>query len=207
MARENDRRFTNSEEQLFDKLEAVINKTVEQVCEKQIPAGTEEPALSSRIAQAIETELQHHSVEVDGMRVEVATQDVPSHGPNTLERKTGVDLYVSVIRHDDDEVVSKGILVQSKRGGSLRQDHRRLRNQSTRMRTRSEESYVIIFDEDNAVAVPAKRSCYPKLPHDFRHDEISIGELIVDGLRCSRGDENIGRNPELPRPRSMSDIM
>lgn len=207
MARENDRRFSESEEQLFEKLEAVINKTVKQVCENQIPARTEEPALSSRIAQAIETELEHHPVEVDGMRVEVATQDVPSHGPNTLERKTGIDLYVSVIRHDEDEAVSKGILVQSKQGRSIQRDHKRLRNQSNRMSTRSEESYVVIFDDDNAFAIPAKRSCYPKLPDDFRRDEISIGELLADGFRCSRGDENIGRDPEIPRPQPMRDIM
>jgi hypothetical protein len=141
------------------------------------------------------------------MRVEVATYDVPSHGPHTLERETGVDLYVSVIRHDEDDTVSKGILVQSKRARSLRRDHKRLRNQSNRMRDRSEESYVVIFDDDNAVAVPATRSCYPKLPNDFRRDEISIGELVADSFRCSRGDQDIGRDPDTRRPQSMNDIM
>ena len=75
------------------------------------------------------------------------------------------------------------------------------------MSTRSEELYVVIFDDDNAFAIPAKRSCYPKLPDDFRRDEISIGELLADGFRCSRGDENIGRDPEIPRPQPMRDIM
>jgi hypothetical protein len=77
-------------------------------------AGTEEPELTSRLGEAIESELRHHPLEEGRMRVEVATQDIPSRGPGSLERKTGVDLYISIIREDTDETVSKGIIIQSK---------------------------------------------------------------------------------------------
>jgi hypothetical protein len=151
-----DRRFTRQENDLFDDLEYHINRATQKVCDDHIPTDTEEPDLTARIAQAIETELQHQRLRVGDMEVRVDSHSIPSHGPGALERKSGVDLYISVIRDDGDgEKVSKGIILQSKQARALGRNHKELRNQAGRMMPRSNESYVVVFDQNSAVAVQA----------------------------------------------------
>ncbi len=206
-----DRPFDPREEELLNSLQRAIDKAVARVCARHVGDeprdGEEEPALSARIAEAIEAELEHNPMEVDGMRVEVTTRNVRSHGHRSDERRTGVDLLISVVRYDDDQPVSKGLLAQSKLSVALGDDRRRLRNQANRMSTRTNESYVIIIYDDDAVAVPAERARYPKLPSDFERDAMSLGTLIADGLRCVRGDKRIGRDPSVPVRHGLNEVM
>jgi hypothetical protein len=73
------------------------------------------------------------------------------------------------------------------------------------MTRRSNESYVVVFEQNSAVAVQARRATYPKLPGDFTtRDAISVGKLISDAFRCRRGDPRIGMDPDIPRRDAMS---
>src|SRR5207249_5012142 len=109
-------------------------------------------------------------------------------------------LYIAVVRRDPDKPVSKGMLVQSKREDRLErgpEGHKDLRAQAGKMRRRTKESYVGVYQEDGVIAVPANRATYPRLPKDFTSEGVSLGQLVADGLRCRRGDPERGPDPSL----------
>jgi hypothetical protein len=111
-----------------------------------------------------------------------------------MESKIGADLYISLTRLDVDDPISKGVLIQAKRRNSLlRADaRRRLRNQIARMRRRSKtDAYVWVFDDEGVTCVEAPKSSDPSLT--WIVNPMTVGELIVEGLRCNRGDRAIGR--------------
>jgi hypothetical protein len=58
-----------------------------------VPAETlsEMARVTARLAQAIESELRHQTIEVDGLRLEVFTQDLPDRGSGSMESKVGAD--------------------------------------------------------------------------------------------------------------------
>lgn len=198
-----DRAFSDREI-LLGKLEKVINQTVIAVCSDHYKAYTEEPPLTTRIAQAIENKLRQHPLAIGGFRLEVATQNAPDR-TNATRRIIGADLYISVIRRDLDSSVSAGILVQSNLDRSLTRDKKRFRNQATRMQGRSTESWIL--EPADLSVFPAKRACYPILPRDFLKHRLAVGSLIADGLRSYRGDQKIGRCLDLPSPESIDRIL
>jgi hypothetical protein len=201
------RAITPQEEKLFTRLRFVVDHRVKQVLKDNYRAQTQEPALTASVAQAIMTELTHHPVVVDGLRLDVWLQNVPDRGANSMERRTGADLYISIVRNDLTAPVSKGILVQSKWDHSLARDKKALRNQSRKMLRRSPDSYVWIYGEDDVFAVQAKRATYPKLPRNFLLGSMSVGDLIATGLRCEVGDPNIGIDLSLPRVDSVNAVL
>jgi hypothetical protein len=51
-------------------------------------------------------------------------------------------------------------------------------------------SYVWIYEDHGIVSAKAPQSSAPILQR--LADASSVGELIADGLRCNKGDDNIG---------------
>jgi hypothetical protein len=202
-----DRQFSPEEERLLTRLEKVIDKVAGDVSKELIAEGVEEPDISARVAQAIQTELEHHRLTTRTMAAEVSAHSTTSRGKRSTEARAGIDLYLSILRYDDGKPFSKGILIQSKLGKTLRRDHKRLRNQCNRMIYRTDESFVLVFDEHGAHVIPAKRATYPELPLDFRREKFSLGKLIADGLRCQFGDRRWGRIARLPRPEGVRVVM
>lgn len=78
---------------------------------------------------------------------------------------------------------------------------RKLPSQITDMMARSDDVYVWLYGSADVVC--AKASDVMKVGVPFR--SFSVGELIVNGLRCSAGDRAIGRNLALPRGQAMRD--
>jgi hypothetical protein len=71
----------------------------------------------------------------------------------------------------------------------------------TEMIARSDDSYVWFYGADEVVCAKASDLMQDRMPlHSF-----SVGELIVNGLRCSLGDRGIGRNLDLKRADGMRD--
>jgi hypothetical protein len=99
------------------------------------------------------------------------------------------------------------MLIQAKWDDTLNQHKKDFRNQAIRMQRRSDESYVWVYGPQGVRVIPAKRAGYPQLPPDFMHDNMSVGELITDGLRCNAGDPRIGRDLNLPPAMSMNTVM
>ncbi|XIA62678.1 hypothetical protein ACFIOY_24705 [Bradyrhizobium sp. TZ2] len=114
-----------------------------------------------------------------------------------MEKDTGADLYVSVVRRDRQMPVSKGMLVQSKWDHTTRDP--RLRGQIDQMTDRTDASYVWVYGKSGVYC--AKASTLHPVPREI--DLKPIGELIADGLRCTAGDLKIGRDLSLPRAQGL----
>jgi hypothetical protein len=202
--------ITTTDTTFFDPLEELLRQLTERVDAVVDPIAREsyqldrhEEFTTSRLAQAVTSELRDAPITVPGLALEVHAEEFrPTH-----ERKIGADLYISVVRRDLDFTKSKGILVQAKRRISLLRDDesRRLGNQSKRMYRRSDDSYVWIYEQDGVTCTKAPRSSMPTLTRIT--NPMSVGELIADGLRCNLGDEDIGRDASAPTLEGISDVM
>lgn len=186
-------------EQLADRIDGVVNAIASESYQME---RHEEPT-TSRLTQAIVDAVRADPINVDGLTVEVHAEEFKP----AQERKTGADLYISLVRHDLEVPKSKGMLVQAKRRSSLHKsgESRRLGNQSKRMYRRSDHSYVWIYESTRVISAAAPQSNEPQLA--IITNPISVGTLIADGLRCNKGDEDIGRNRSLPLHEGMTAIM
>lgn len=189
------------EEQLLAEIQNLVDAAAQSVSEDHYDAPTQEPPLTARLAQAIELAIKQHPINVDGLTVEVATQDVPSLG-SKMEKQIGGDLYISLVRRDKETPVSKGMLVQAKWDHKLANDPL-LHRQATRMRNRTRESYIWSYGPHGVTSIHTG-AMIGATPIE---EPVSAGELIADGLRCRKGDPNIGRDLSLPRPRAMDAML
>lgn len=188
------------EEKFLAELALRIDRVVKRIAIRHYLSPTQEPQLTPRIAQAIEDELDHF--QRDGLRldVEITTQDIPDRG-NPAERHSGTDLYISIARLDLPIPISKGILIQAKWSDDLyvSEEHARLVEQCKKMRKRSRKaSFVWAFAPDGVRAVKVPRLGRPNLTRLYESSALTPGRLIADSLKCSEGDQSIGRDLSLP---------
>jgi hypothetical protein len=170
-------------------LAARIDKKVERISKHAHQMAKEENPTTSNIAQAVK-DIAEQYAEEQGVSLEVYVEEFPL----TQEAKSGADLYISIVIGDGRERISKGMLVQAKRLEKLKRkdERRRLRNQSNRMRNRMvDDSYVLGIDENGARCIKAPKSSDPKL-WDYPVNSFGMGELIADGIACERGDRRQG---------------
>jgi len=191
---------------MLDRLAVVIDGVVAQECAHHYHAHTQEHQFSSRLAQAIESELRHFPM--PGLDIEVVTRDFPDRGRGSMEKRSGADLYISLVRFDGEQPVSKGMLVQSKWDYALRHgsERRRLRDQSRNMLARTDASYVWVYEEAGVAVVPAIDAASLARPI-LRWPRRTIGELVAGGLRCTVGDRAIGRNLDQPLVTSLNTML
>jgi hypothetical protein len=104
-------------------MSVVIDGVVAQHCARHNPALTQEHQFTSGIAYAIERELERFPIA--GLNVAVHAQEFPDRGPGSLEKSSGADLYVSIVRLDGEAPISKGMLVQSKWDWTIRHESQR----------------------------------------------------------------------------------
>jgi len=189
--------ITTTDTTFFDPFEQLLQELTERIDTIATAIATEsrqfdrhEEFTTSRLAQAINDTLQHDPITVPGLALEVHAEEFTK----PAEKIAGADLYISLVRKDNDFPKAKGLLVQAKRRSSmLRSDEpRRLGNQCKRMNRRSKKgSYVWIYDDHGITSAKAPQSSEPILQR--LTDASSVGELIADGLRCNKGDEKIAR--------------
>ncbi|MVT55274.1 hypothetical protein GPL17_33110 [Bradyrhizobium yuanmingense] len=189
--------ITTTDTTFFDPFEQLLHDLTERIDAVATAIATESRQLdrheeftTSRLAQAINDALHHHPITAPGLALEVHAEEFTK----PAEKVAGADLYISLVRKDVEFPRSKGLLVQAKRRSSmLRSDEpRRLGNQCKRMNRRSKTgSYVWVYDAHGIVSAKAPQSSEPILQR--LTDASSVGELIADGLRCNKGDDNIGR--------------
>jgi hypothetical protein len=193
-------------EDALKKLSVVIDGLVAQQCAHHYEALTQEHQFTSGLARVIEMELERFPIE--GLNIQVHSREFPDRGPGSLEKPTGADLYISIVRLDTDIPISKGMLIQAKWDSSLRRpdERRKLRQQVDQMMHRSRTaSYVWVYEQGGAT-VTAARSLRRKLPARLP-SSMTVGELIAAGVRCNEGDYPIGRNTVLPPILSLNAIM
>ena len=187
----------------LDGLGKLIDGIVVQECVRHYDALTQEHQFTSKLAGAVERELA--GTRIDGCSVDVSLQDTPDKGPGSLERKIGADLYISVVLQSDDEEhpVSKGILVQAKWDRTLSIDGPDTRRQLSDMLHRSRASHVWVYSRSGVVSIPAADFMQGKTAEHVT----TPGQLIADGLKCTEGDQHIGRDLGKPLVQSLNEII
>jgi hypothetical protein len=181
---------------MFTEMETRINEIAAMIAEDHYDV-TQEPAFTSRLAQEIESELRRHPINKGNLRLEVATQDLADRGRGALEKIVGAGLYISLARRDLKPPVSKGMLMQAK--WDVTAKDRNLPSQMRDMMARSDDAYVWFYGSADVICAKASDVLNAGLP--IR--SVSVGELIVSGLRCSAGDRSMGRDLNLPRAQAM----
>jgi hypothetical protein len=201
--------FGDPEEILLQRIKQRINSAVSKLATEHYLRNTEEPTLTARLIQLIEERLQQEPVDVPGLKFEWESQTMGSIG-RTEEANSGADIYISIVREDNGRHDSKGMLVQAKRQDSLerrRSERARLGTQCRKMRKRTDDAYVWVF-HDSGVRV-SRAPPYAEAPrvHGILARETTTpGDLVVEGLRCRRGDRKIGRTLGLPLHEAINDI-
>jgi hypothetical protein len=186
-----------------DLIAEAIRSTVDEVVSDQMSGISQEPQITSRVGQAIEARL--NGANVNGYHIRAITQDIPDRGRGSLEKRTGIDLYLGVeVASPSGETVSKGIFVQSKLQDSLGypSDHRDLRRQCEKMVIRSDKgSYVWIYGPNGVRVVPASEVATQTKMSPTSLGSRSVGELFQNVFDCFAGDQRHA-NPDIFRSRA-----
>lgn len=178
-------------EQLLQELTERVDAVANGIASESQQFGRHEEYTTSRLAQAINHAIRNHPITAPGLALDIHAEEFTK----PQEKVAGADLYISLVRKDTDDQISKGILVQTKRRDAMIRsgEPQRLGNQCKQMYRRSKKaSYVWIYEGDRILSVKAPRASKPILQRVT--DPSSVGELIADGLRCNKGDDKIGRD-------------
>ncbi|MGX1110221.1 MULTISPECIES: hypothetical protein [Bradyrhizobium] len=100
------------QERAYRLIGEIIDGIVAQTCARHYLAPTQEHQFTSKITALIEREL--HDMEVQGIHVKVHAQDFPDKGRGSWEKKSGADVYISLVVDAPNYQVNKGMIVQSK---------------------------------------------------------------------------------------------
>lgn len=201
--------FGDPEEVLLQRIRKRVDSAVTKLATEHYLRNTEEPTLTARLIQLIEERLQQEPVDVPGLKFEWESQTMGSIG-RTEEANSGADIYISIVREDNGRRDSKGMLVQAKREDSLerrRSERVRLGTQCRKMRRRTGDAYVWVFHNSGVrVSRAPPYAEAPRVHGALSREMTTLGELIVEGLRCKRGDRKIGRILGLPLHEGINDI-
>lgn len=194
------------EETTRDLLAELIRGTVDDTVRRQLRRRAQEPSITSKIADALETQL--NGFEINGYVVTVVSQEFPDRGPGSLEKQSGADLYIG-IRVDSPWQpipIAKGILIQAKkvrpigkvymRGLEADQivtkDHIFLLGQCEKMRQRSEKgSFVWVYGPDGIGVVPASEVLNQRVYAPESLASRDVGQQFRDILDCFSGDPGL----------------
>ena len=107
-------------------------------------SAVQEPDITSRICQRVEDSLNGKRIGPYGLRV--SANSLPDRGPNSLEKITGADLYLS-ISVDGPDGFDKGLFIQAKYDRNVNREE--LLGACDRMTSVvSTGSYVWIYEPD-----------------------------------------------------------
>jgi hypothetical protein len=140
----------------------------------------EEPDITSRVGQRLEDRFD--GKDLRGYRVRVITETITSHGPKSLEKPLGTDLYFAISVEDEfDNVTTKGVLVQAKRKDKL--DWHGLEEQCRRMNLVTKKGSVVWIYTPNGIDV-VRSVDVPKR----RFNTFGVDKLFDRVLECELGD-------------------
>lgn len=194
------------EERTRDLLAELIRGTVDDTVRRQMRRRAQEPSITSKIADALETQL--NGFEINGYVVTVVSQEFPDRGPSSLEKQTGADLYIG-IRVDSPwqpSPIAKGMLIQAKKVRPIGEVHMRgfeadqpaskgqlfLLEQCEKMRQRSQNgSFVWVYGPDGTGVVPVSEVLNQRIYAPERLASRDVGQQFRDILDCFSGDPGL----------------
>ncbi len=186
-----------------DLIAEAIRSVVDEVVKEHFDALTQEHQLTSRICGALEAHLRHATF--GPYNVQVVLQEMPDKGPGTLEKLTGVDLYIGV-RVDEGSPVSKGLFVQSKwkESGRSAKDIKALVNQCHEIDERTDAGYVWLYGPDGVDVVPAKEVVANPKTAPEKLSSRRINEVMRQVLDCFEGDRRYGLPEGVPARKGLA---
>lgn len=143
----------------------------------------EEPDITSRIGQRLEDRFDER--QVGGHTLRVITQTIPSHGPNSLEKPLGTDLYIAFsVQPHGGLPIRKGLLIQAKRQEKLGLDWSDLREQCRRMNLVTQKGSVVWLYGPNGVATM-------RAPDVTKNRTVAmpLSQMLDQVFRCWIGDK------------------
>ncbi|RUW85011.1 hypothetical protein [Mesorhizobium sp. M1E.F.Ca.ET.063.01.1.1] len=174
-----------------DIIASAMRSVIDEQVSEHFNARTQEHQLTSRIAGVMEKELSVYTIL--GRRMTVLTQEFPDKGKGSLEKPTGIDLYIS-IADTDENGFSKGIFVQAKwkEIGRKSKSLVTLGNQCKEMLARSTASYVWLYAPDGVEVVRAQEVVdQPGVPPESLRSR-RADDLFSRILECPEGDRAWG---------------
>jgi hypothetical protein len=172
-----------------EEIARLLGRTVNNTVRDHLAGISQEPSITSRIAQTLETKLEGKGVL--GHRIRILTQDIPDRGSKSLEKPLGADLYVGISVISSGIRQTKGFLVQAKISDKLVR-HSDLDEDCEKMLRRSAASYVWLYEKNgvrivNAQDVVKRGSKSPKVLDSRR-----ASTVFARTLECTEGDFGIG---------------
>lgn len=175
-----------------NRVAAVLGEIVDRIARTQCARRTQEPAITSKIGQALEdARLAIGRAAVrprSPIDVRIMVQDIPDRGKGSLEKKSGVDLYVNISVQGEGRTRSKGILIQAKKG----EKRENLVDQCKKMRERSDASYTWIYTPEGCLVINAADILDEPALSPSKLPRRTPTEVFDKILECSEGDERIG---------------
>lgn len=182
----------------------VLGAIVDELAAKHVKRVTQEPALTARIGQALETILAelNGQLTLANHDIEIITQDVPDRGPGSMEKASGIDLYVNITVRKP-RPISKGILVQAK-NGRARQG---VDGQCRKMLKRSGSSYGWFYGPDGTLVLDAAEILANPDTLLRKLARRTPAEVFEEILKCAEGDPRIGIPVDVDQEAGLADIM
>ena len=162
------------------KIASAIGPALDDLVRERMRGLVGEPDITSRVGQRLEDRFDGE--ELAGYRIRVISETITSHGPKSLEKPMGTDLYFAISVEDAaGNETTKGILVQAKREDKLKWPE--LREQCRRMDLVTKKGSVVWLYKPGGIGVlrspdVAKRET----------QSISTTDFFDRVLECEIGD-------------------
>lgn len=174
-----------------DLIAEAIRSTVDAEVREHFDALTQEHQLTSRICGALEARLRYG--DFGRYNVQIILQEIPDKGPGTLEKRTGVDLYIGV-RIDEGAKISKGLFIQAKwnEKGRSRRDQADLVQQCKKIDEKTDAGYLWLYGPNGVDIVPAKEVVANPLVNPEQLGSRKLNEVMRQVFDCFEGDRKFG---------------
>lgn len=172
-----------------DLIARLLGRTVDNTVRDHLAGISQEPSITSRIGQSLETELANKSVL--GHRIRILTQDIPDRGSKSLEKPLGADLYVGISVNSSGIRQTKGFLVQAKISDKLVRISD-LDKDCEEMLRRSAASYVWLYEKSGVRIVNAQDVVKRGIKSPKMLTRRRASTVFARTLECTEGDFEIG---------------
>ena len=191
-----------------DVLAELIRSAADEVVTLHYGRLSQEPQITSKIADRIEQQL--NGLIIFDHKVDVIVTDMPDRGPGSLEKRTGADLFVAIRVHSEDDVVNvaKGLTIQSKMSGERGKDDKQLMGQCQQMVKRSSKgSYVWLYSATGVRSIPASEVLTQPSASVESLASRNVAEQFRDVLDCVAGDEMLANQAIFESPNALRTFM
>lgn len=162
------------------KIASAIGPALDDLVRERMKGLIGEPDITSRVGQRLEDRFDGE--ELAGYRIRVISETITSHGPKSLEKPMGTDLYFAISVEDTaGNETTKGILVQAKREDKLKWPE--LEEQCRRMDLVTKKGSVVWLYKPSGIGVLRASHVAKRVT-----PSITTTDFFDQVLKCTIGD-------------------